>query len=213
MKGEGDVRRQLLYVEDDDCLGRNMVKEIGHRLPEASIRWVKTEREAVEVLVSDEPLLVGIVDVDLGPGGDGLRAIERTRDLRPDLPVLVVTGLEDPIHEHRGVAVRAMFVHKPLRAAEVVALVRHYLEPREDVRLAPYRRVVGGLALEIDLTALESEALVGALDGRTRKESAERMDRTEDAIKDARRRIVHKAASRYGLLSFEAVLDLLRRRL
>lgn len=205
--------RRMLYVEDDEALGKSMVRELGHLLPEAPVHWVKTEREAVAVLVSDEPLLVAMVDVDLGVGGDGLAAIERTRDLRPDLPVLVVTGLEEPRHEHRGLALRAMFVHKPIGACEVAALVRHYLDRPEDVRLAPFRRVAGGLALELDLTAMEVEALVGALDGRTRKESADRLDKSEESIKDARRRVARKASEVLGIETFDGVLDLLRSRI
>jgi CheY-like chemotaxis protein len=207
--------KEVLYIEDEERVARAMARALEPLLPAVKLRWVQTEREAVRVLASDEPLLAAIVDVHLGAGGDGLAAIEATRRWRSDLPVLVLTGLEEKEVERRAMAVRAMFVHKPVRPSEVEAVLRHYLEPDEELRLGPYRRAISGLADEVALTLLESEVLVWALDGRGRKDTAKRLrpERSEDAVKEARRRIVRKVGDAYRIASFEDIVELLRRRI
>ena len=213
-----DERPRLLWLEDDDLCARGLIREIGHFVPEVAVQRVCTVSGALTVLSSDAPLLAFLCDVVL-PDEDGLDALEKARTLRPDLllAVLTVFFVERPEIEVRAFAVDAQILTKPVCSRVLADWLRRHLEPRDDARLAPFRRTVKALAKTVDLSEYEQEVLVWSAAGaETRQDVARRMCRADrpvkvDGIKDARTRIVAKVFTKYDVDGYEDVLHLVRR--
>ncbi len=87
-----------------------------------SVIAVGTAEEAVTICEEQEPDVV-LMDLDL-PGMDGLDAIERIMQLRPETRVVVVTALRKPEMVARAVQVGAVgFVHKSRAADDLISVV------------------------------------------------------------------------------------------
>ncbi|MEA2499274.1 MAG: hypothetical protein QOH26_1679 [Actinomycetota bacterium] len=85
---------QILLVEDDPA-DAFLVRELlsGLRLEGFGITHVRNLSDALDAIRSTE---VACVLLDLGlPDGNGLAVVERVLETRPDVPVVVLTGLAD----------------------------------------------------------------------------------------------------------------------
>jgi len=118
---------ELLLVDDEPGIREGLAAVLrmrGHRVRCASSAGdalaVRNER-GIELLLTDFKL----------PDGDGLTLVREFRGVRPELPVLLMTG-------HASAAVRdalarmpgSRLVEKPIRPAEVARLVEELLAPR-----------------------------------------------------------------------------------
>ncbi|MFA5028735.1 MAG: response regulator [Candidatus Methylomirabilota bacterium] len=102
-----------------------------------------TAREALAAL-GQEPVDVLLTDLVL-PGMDGLGLLERVREARPDMPVVLMTGgatVETAVRALKGGA--ADYVLKPFTLAEIFHVVERALEQRrlrqENLELAEINR-------------------------------------------------------------------------
>ncbi|HSL22770.1 MAG TPA: response regulator [Vicinamibacterales bacterium] len=68
-----------------------------------------------------------IVDIRLGPY-NGLHLVVRERVAHPDRPVIITTGFPDPSILAEARKYGAEFLEKPIRTAELLALVRTLLD-------------------------------------------------------------------------------------
>lgn len=78
----------------------------------------------------EEPDLL-IVDIRLGPY-NGLHLVVRERLAHPDRPVIMTTGFPDALLEAEARRYGAEFMEKPIRSADLIALVRKLLAPKVD---------------------------------------------------------------------------------
>lgn len=114
--------RTLLVVEDDRAtlsLYRAGLKSLqGFRILSAS-----NGREALEVL-RQEPVHVLITDLDM-PVMDGFNLITKVRRLYPQIPVIVMTGLDEDQHLNTPLDLGAIrILSKPLRLGFLVEVIR-----------------------------------------------------------------------------------------
>jgi CheY-like chemotaxis protein len=103
----------VLLVDDDDLVrvGASAVLEaLGYRVLNAA-----SGAEALTILQGGTTIDVLVTDYVM-PGMSGAALIEEVRRIVPDLPVLVMTGLEQP----EGLA-RASCIQKPFQALELAA--------------------------------------------------------------------------------------------
>jgi CheY-like chemotaxis protein len=103
----------VLLVDDDDLVrtGASAVLEaLGHRVLDA-----ESGAKALAILRGGATVDVLVTDYAM-PGMSGAALIGEVRRMVPDLPVLVMTGLERP----EGVA-RASCIQKPFQALELAA--------------------------------------------------------------------------------------------
>ena len=80
----------------------------------------KVETEAPDLL---------IVDIRLGPY-NGLHLVVRERLAHPDRPVIMTTGFPDALLEAEARRYGAEFLEKPIRSADLIAMVRRLLANR-----------------------------------------------------------------------------------
>ena len=110
---------RILVADDEDSL--RWVLEKGLRGVGYDVTSVKDGEEAVRVFEA-QPLDLVFLDVRM-PGLDGLTALERIRDLRPDVYVIVMTA-----HGSMDTAIKAMqrgaydYLNKPFDLDEVLLL-------------------------------------------------------------------------------------------
>lgn len=77
-----------------------------------------TSREAVGLMVTDH----------LMPGMNGPELVRKVRELLPELPILVLSGLPDAEAEYNGLPI--LFRLKPFPPAELIRLTKHMLGTR-----------------------------------------------------------------------------------
>ena len=66
------------------------------------------------------------------PGHSGLEALKAMRAMRPDLPIVMITGYATRDHEELVLAAGATaFLPKPFDESELLTLVRHVLSPTD----------------------------------------------------------------------------------
>ncbi len=118
-------REEIVVVDDEKNIRSSLegiLRDEGYR-----VRGIATGEDLLKSLAQSAPDLV-VLDVWL-PGMDGLQALEETKRLHPDLPVIMISG-----HSTVESAVRATklgaydFIEKPLSLDKTVLAVRNALD-------------------------------------------------------------------------------------
>jgi PAS domain S-box-containing protein len=116
----------VLLVEDEAAL-RSMICETlsdgGYRVLEAG-----TPREAFDVAAAHEgPIHAVLTDVIM-PGMSGRELADQLRSIRPETPVVYMSGYtDDAIVHHSGLAPSAVFLQKPFTVGGLLVKVREAL--------------------------------------------------------------------------------------
>ncbi len=143
--------KTILVIDDEDFVRESLVdllRSEGYRpLSTAS------GREALAMLDS-EPVAAAVTDLKM-PGFDGLQFLREAKKLRPDLPVIVLTGVgtvDDAVSAMKTGAYD--FIQKPVNPEEFTLLVRRAAEHQALVKEVSYLRA--------EVSALRSPAeLIG----------------------------------------------------
>jgi len=144
-----------ILVVDDDPVSRQFLAEILDQGGFQSIA-VDTGKAALKWLAHDVPL---VVLLDLVPEPDGYEVLDYLRSERrlADVPVLVLTGLDSDEEIERVFAAGAEdYVHKPFRAAELMARIRGQLRMRGYVERLGKREHDQQAVLELTQTLASS---------------------------------------------------------
>ncbi|MGC4092420.1 MAG: PAS domain S-box protein [Polyangiaceae bacterium] len=123
----------LILVVDDDAVSRHV---LGRTLAEAGLaaRSLASGAEAIAFLSENVPQALLLDLVMDAPDGYAVLAFVRSRPELKDLPVVVLTALDSDEEIARVFAAGADdYVHKPFRAAELVARIRSQTRLREYV--------------------------------------------------------------------------------
>jgi DNA-binding response OmpR family regulator len=113
--------RPVLVVDDDDATRaaeRAVLTEDGFRVIEA-----RDGSEAMLAIQNDPPALV-VLDIQM-PGVDGPSFARSLRVALRHVPLVILTGVEDPKHEADLCNAEA-YLSKPFDAPELVRVVRRF---------------------------------------------------------------------------------------
>ena len=144
-----------ILVVDDDPVSRQFLEEILDQGGFQNIA-VDTGNAALKWLAHNVPL---VVLLDLVPEPDGYEVLDYLRAERrlADVPVLVLTGLDSDEEIERVFAAGAEdYVHKPFRAAELMARIRGQLRMRGYVERLGKREHDQQAVLELTQTLASS---------------------------------------------------------
>ena len=114
-----------VLVVDDDPLVRESLADLLRELPLAVLEADSGE-EAVAMLGRRPDIRLLVTDIMM-PGMDGRRLAAAARRMRPDLPVLFLSGLERP---NDGEA----FLAKPVSACTLLSMVHRMVSQVEPLR-------------------------------------------------------------------------------
>lgn len=94
---------------------------------------VPNGEEAVEALDREQAILQGVItDIRLGTDVDGWEVARHARELRPDIPVVYMSG--DSAHEHTSKGVpHSVMLQKPFALAQVVTALASLLNDASHV--------------------------------------------------------------------------------
>ena len=113
--------RPVLVVDDDDATRaaeRAVLTEDGFRVVEA-----RDGAEAMLAIQNDPPALV-VLDIQM-PGVDGPAFARGLRKALRHVPLVILTGVDDPKHEADRCNAEA-YLSKPFDAPELVKVVRRF---------------------------------------------------------------------------------------
>lgn len=170
---------QVLIVEDDDRTARSLARLVSC---EAPVRVATTVAEGKHVVRSSSHLAAVLLDYRL-PDGTGLEIIDL---LRPGVPVLILTGTDDPRLPNRVMAKGAQFATKPLERGDLLSFIRRALEPRPDPTVDD--------RMPSSLTRRQREIASLLVAGLSRAQVAERLGVAESTIKSAVQVICRKCS-------------------
>jgi DNA-binding response OmpR family regulator len=114
--------RPVLVVDDDDATRsaeRAVLTEDGFRVIEA-----RDGAEAMRQIHADPPALI-VLDIQM-PGVDGPSFARELRMSLKHVPLVILTGVEDPKREADRCNAEA-FLSKPFNAPELVKVVRRFV--------------------------------------------------------------------------------------
>ncbi len=143
---DDDATPGPIYIVDDEPLVRRslsaVLRSTGHE-----IATFASARETLDALAGDGRVDLIIADVRM-PGMDGVEMLREAKRLRPDVPVLMLTGAPDTKTAIEALKVGAAhYLIKPVHSEELLLVVERTMEAtrvrRENQRL---RRRHAGLA-------------------------------------------------------------------
>lgn len=143
-----------LLIIDDHPLFRRGVRQLVELDPRLSlVAEAQTQEEAIRLIRTEEPDLV-LLDLCLGPDVHGLDILRTVRDLRPDLPIVILTvsDAEDDLLQ-------------ALREGVAGYLLKN--QPPEDILAGIHTALNGRLEISGQLRSALSDALTHARTPRT----------------------------------------------
>ena len=193
-----DARGKILIVEDEPSLSTALV-----RTTEAYFAPVTTSsvRAAIDAVEGGEDVCAAIVDIGL-PDGTGLDVVTALRRRRPDVPILVLTGSNDPATINHAQLLRAEYVVKPFFSDNVARFVQRAVARKPSVEVEKLLAVVTRVASDHSLSAREQQILTSVVEGVPRRRLAEVLGVSENTVKSQVRTLLDKL----GLTSLSDVV-------
>lgn len=157
-----------------------------------------TGDEAVR-LVEQHKLDVVLLDVRMADS-DGLNALGRIKLSKPKLPVLMLSGYDNPTYVARALALGASgYLLKSMAGDELLSAIRRVAEGGDAWNRDELRRVTGALAtprvagdIEVPLTQRETEVLGQLAFGLTNKEIAQVLGISYETVKEHVQHVLQK---------------------
>ncbi len=191
-----------ILIADDHALIREGLSKVFSR--EADFDVVAAAEDANQAIdwVRNNDLDVVILDVNM-PGQSGIDALQRILELKPELPVLMLSMLPE-----RNFAVRMLragaagFVSKESAAEEIVEAVRRvaagnkYVSPAAADHLAAELSKPDGAEPHSQLSNREFQVLRMIASGSNTREMSEDLNLSVNTIATYRRRILQKLGLR-----------------
>lgn len=154
--------------------------------------------DAVRLAQEKSPDLV-LLDVRMN-GTDGLGALARLQQEKPELPVLMLSSYDNPTYVARAVALGARgYVLKGSTRDELLTAIRKAAAGEDAWTRNELRRVTGALAtprlgsdVEVPLTQRESEVLRQMALGLTNKEIAQALHISYETVKEHVQHVLRK---------------------
>ena len=158
------MRRRILLADDSVTIQK--VIELTFLDEDYEVKAVSNGDEAIAALPQVDPDFV-IADVHM-PGANGYEVCRRSKEQRPDIPVLLLVGTFEPFDEGQSRAVGAdSFLKKPFDSQELLQRVEDLLASRSADPSAPAPAPAAGMpaaAPESDLLSMPSLSELPPLD-------------------------------------------------
>lgn len=128
---------ETILVVDDDALQVEVYQRILASLG-YSVTGVGSGERALSVVKENERIDLVLLDMVLESGWDGAETFRRIREVRPDLPVILVTGYAEVsvVAEAQKVGAGPV-LRKPLAHGELAEAVRYQLDARKPSTKSP----------------------------------------------------------------------------
>ena len=143
----------ILIVDDDTALLQALPQTLSLRMVQVRVDTSDSAPGALE-LIQEHDYDAIVSDIKM-PDMDGLALLAKIQELRPETPVLLITG-----HGEHQLAIQALrggaydYIQKPIDRDDLVASLHRAIQARQ------LRRQVKALLLSLDLHALSLERLV-----------------------------------------------------
>jgi CheY-like chemotaxis protein len=126
---DGMSRPAKILVVDDAPFVRELLVD---HLTRAGYRTIEagTGAEALAAVESEDPDVI-LLDIDLGPGMNGLEVLRRVRGDHPAIGVIMMTGYREPALARQAAqdgAIDCLF--KPIEIRRLLALIADFLSTR-----------------------------------------------------------------------------------
>src|SRR3569623_3142968 len=115
------TERRILVVDDDRSICELVCEMLS--LHGYELECVASDHEAHRRLTSDDTFDAVILDVNLGPGVTGFDLARYARSLRPDFPVIYISGQASHANFKMHGVPGSTFVEKPFTAEELIDAV------------------------------------------------------------------------------------------
>lgn len=187
-----------LLVADDHEVVRSGLKSLVSGTEITIAAEASTGDEAVR-LVEQHKLDVVLLDVRMADS-DGLNALGRIKLSKPKLPVLMLSGYDNPTYVARALALGASgYLLKSMAGDELLSAIRRVAEGGDAWNRDELRRVTGALAtprvagdIEVPLTQRETEVLGQLAFGLTNKEIAQVLGISYETVKEHVQHVLQK---------------------
>jgi DNA-binding response OmpR family regulator len=140
--------KQVLLVEDDDAVA----SAVRLHLEQAGFE-VCHESNGINAVAKVKQQRWDLMLLDLGlPGMDGLDVCRKVRELRPELPVIILSARSHEAHKVLGLELGADdYLTKPFSMVELAARVRSLLRRLDQLKQNPQQPILElGAGLTID---------------------------------------------------------------
>jgi len=117
------MKRKILIVDDTaPTLGAlaELLTSAGY-----DVATAESFEEGKRLIDEHQPDLL-VIDIRLGPY-NGLHLVVRERMAHPNRPIIITTGFPDALLEAEAKWYGAEFLEKPIRSADLIAMVRRLL--------------------------------------------------------------------------------------
>lgn len=187
-----------LLVADDHEVVRSGLKSLVSGTDIQIIAEASSGDEAVKLVEHHKPDVV-LLDIRMADG-DGLNALGRIKLNRPKLPVLMLSGYDNPTYVARALALGASgYLLKDMGSDELLSAIRRVAQGGDAWNRDELRRVTGALAtprvagdIEVPLTQRESEVLAQLALGLTNKEIAQVLGISYETVKEHVQHVLQK---------------------
>ncbi|MDB4994794.1 MAG: hypothetical protein JWM74_2226 [Myxococcaceae bacterium] len=175
------------------------------------VRVVASVADAIAAIEAQAWVAV-IADISL-PDGSGLDVVEHAREARPTMPLLVLTGSNEPRHINRAAALGARFVCKPCSAEELLPFVQDAKALAVGRDSAALDDLVAKAAARWTFSNREAEIFAAALSGVTREEFLRTSGMSPNTYKTHVRALLRKSdADSLATLGLDLLRDVAARR-
>ena len=183
-----DAREKILIVEDEPSLSTSLV-----RATETYFAPVTATSKAAAMSVVDggERVVAAIVDIGL-PDGDGLEVVKALRGKSADMPILVLTGSNDPQTINKAQLLRAEYVVKPFFSDNVARFVQRALAYQSSEEKEKLQAMVTQISTDFRLSQREAQILIYAVEGVPRRHIADVLGVSENTVKTQVRSLLEK---------------------
>ena len=142
--------RRILIADDHEIVRQGLEKILRAEYPDAVIEFV-ADGEALLTKVRDADWDLVLSDLSM-PSASGLEALGLIREIRPGLPVLILS-----MHSEEQYALRALkagaagYLTKNMDSAELRAATRHVLDGRKYITPSVAERLMDHASVDTDL--------------------------------------------------------------
>ncbi len=186
-----------MIVEDEQSLSNALVRTTEPYFAPVTAASMRAAFDAVE----GEEVAAAIVDIGL-PDGDGLDVVSALRRRSPDIPILVLTGSNDPATINHAQLLRAEYVVKPFFSDNVARFVQRALAHRSSADQDRLLAMVAQVSTDYRLSSREARILTCVVEGVPRRRLSELMGVSENTVKSQVRSLLEKL----GLTSLSDVV-------